>query len=523
MNLVEDRHGRKSLKEVPAGARLKSYKTLILISISILLVFIGYVWFISLGLWTDWPPVSNYEGYYDELAVAFQHGSLSLKIQPSPELLALHDPYDPSVRHSNNVIYPIDFSLYKGKYYLYFGPVPALFLLAARLFGSGKIDDNYFVFVFISGMFIFQSLLLIKLWKRFSKNVPGWMLSLCILFCGFMSPIPWLLTDARVYEAASAGGQFFFLAGLYFAVSALDRPSVSIRNCLIAGISWALAIGTRLTQIVPVGFMVIMVMFGIVQTYFRSRPASKPVYPLVLLCLPLAVGLALLGWYNWARFNSVFETGFYYELAGPFLQKYSHALFSPLYLFPNLYNYLVMRPKTGMAFPFVQSASGSGAIKFSFISLPAIYHEGAITGILSSTPFALFAAIPVLWFLFRKKENKGRAESTHDANFFNWVIISLSGSFLFGFAPIVLYFFVETRFVADFISAPILLSIVGFWQGYGLLSHKPMVSKLYGGLGILLMAVSVIISVLLALSGHAEQFQQFNPILWNHLAGLFSR
>ncbi len=30
----------------------------------------------------------------------------------------------------------------------------------------------------------------------------------------------------------------------------------------------------------------------------------------------LAVGLAVLAWYNWARLDSIFETGFSYQLAG---------------------------------------------------------------------------------------------------------------------------------------------------------------------------------------------------------------
>ncbi len=176
-----------------------------------------------------------------------------------------------------------------------------------------------------------------------------------------------------------------------------------------------------------------------------------------------------------------------------------------------------------MTFPFIQSVPGYGGIKFPFISLPAVYHEGGITGVLFSTPFAIFAAIPVLSLLARRKEINDQADSVHDADLFNWVIISLLGSFLFGFAPIVLYFFVETRFVTDFISTLILLSIVGFWQGHGFLTHKLLISKLYVTLGIFLMAVSVTTSILLALSAHTEQFQQFNPILWDNLVSLFSR
>ena len=382
---------------------LKPHRGVILTSLSILLVITAYIWFISFGTWTHWPFITSYNVYYDQLATAFQHGSLSLEIKPSSALLALHDPYDPTDRQSNNIPYPIDFSLYKGNFYLYFGPVPALFLLMIKLLGTGTVGDHYLVFAFVSGIFIFQSLFIIKIWKRFFQNVPIWIISLCILFCGLISPIPLILTQARVYEAASAGGQFFFLAGLYFVIAALDKESISAGQFLIAGTSWALAIGSRMTQIVPIGFVALMVVFWVCRTYRQTKLLSKVIYPFISLCLPLILGLAILGWYNWARFDSVFESGFYYQLAGPFLQRYSHVLFSPIYLLPNLYNYLMMRPKLSMAFPFLQLAPGYGAIKFSFLSLPPIYHAGGITGILFTAPFTLFAIIPMLSFLPIKK------------------------------------------------------------------------------------------------------------------------
>ena len=67
------------------------------------------------------------------LATAFEHGSFSLEAKPNPALLALPDPYDPSARAGIN--YPKDFSLYKGRYYLYFGPVPALILAIFKRYG----------------------------------------------------------------------------------------------------------------------------------------------------------------------------------------------------------------------------------------------------------------------------------------------------------------------------------------------------------------------------------------------------
>ena len=117
------------------------------------------------------------------------------KLKPNPALLALHNPYDPGQRH--HLTYPLDFSLYNGKYYLYFGPVPALFLLVISFLVSTILATNIFAFAFASGILLFQSLLIIKIWKRFFKNIPAWIIPFCILFCGLVSPIPWILTLAQ--------------------------------------------------------------------------------------------------------------------------------------------------------------------------------------------------------------------------------------------------------------------------------------------------------------------------------------
>ena len=471
-------------------------RVVVFASLSILVVIIVYVWIISSGSWISSSSTSDYA----QLATAFQHGRLSLDSKPRPELLALPNPYNPNERH--NIRYPKDFSLYHGKFYLYFGPVPALFLWVVKLLSPVDIGDNYLAFVFVLGMFIFQSLLIIKIWKRFFKGIPIWMMSLCILLCGLISPIPWILSQSRVYEAASTGGQFFFLVGLYFVVIALDREAASVGQLAIAGISWALAIGSRVTQIVPIGFVILMVVFWAFRTYSQTKLRSKVIFLLIAVGFPLVLGMVILGWYNWARFDSVFETGYSYQLAGPYLQKYSHVLFSPLYLLPNLYNYLVMPPKINMTFPFLQPVEGYGAAKFSTISLPPIYSSGEITGLLFSAPFVLFAGIPLVSLLSRKRDSNGQVDQENDAFLFKCLMISLFGAFLFGFAPVITFFFVETRYIADFMPSLVLLSVIGFWQGYNFLSHKPALHKLYVAVGMILMVISTVVSVLLALSVH---------------------
>src|SRR5438477_1567619 len=95
----------------------------------------------SLGL--EPAPVS----YHSQLADAFLHGQLSLRAEPKRELLALPDPYDPAL----NPPYPLhDASLYRGKYYLYFGAAPALVLhLPVRMLTGYYPSDAVAVLIFL--------------------------------------------------------------------------------------------------------------------------------------------------------------------------------------------------------------------------------------------------------------------------------------------------------------------------------------------------------------------------------------
>src|SRR5262245_4432072 len=64
--------------------------------------------------------------YFKLLVRGWKKGQLHMDKEPAPELLALADPYDPA----QNGPYKLgDATLYKGKYYIYFGPSPALTLM----------------------------------------------------------------------------------------------------------------------------------------------------------------------------------------------------------------------------------------------------------------------------------------------------------------------------------------------------------------------------------------------------------
>ena len=81
------------------------------------------LWYITAGMLTHWSPYSR---YYDRQADAFLAGQLSLLEAPPAALATLPNVYD--VRQRSGIDYIWDASYYNGKYYLYWGPVPAWLL-----------------------------------------------------------------------------------------------------------------------------------------------------------------------------------------------------------------------------------------------------------------------------------------------------------------------------------------------------------------------------------------------------------
>lgn len=440
-------------------------------------VILVYIWFASFGSWTHWESATH---HYADLALGFKQGNLFLPLQPNRELLALSNPYDPSARQG--ISYPVDYSLYKGKYYLYWGPSPALILFMIDPLVRGRVGDLYLVFSFVCGIFILQSLLGITIWDRFFRDLPKWTLALSILVIGLT--VPWLYMlinepNGRVYEAAIAGTQLFLMGGFLAAVISFSKPTASSWWLTLTGFLWALAIGTRLIIVLPIGFMSLMIAYRIWKTS-RSSPMSLAI-KWIAFGSPLVLGFVVLGWYNWARFGSVTETGLTYQLAA--VNMGTDSLFSPIYIFQNLYSYFLQPPVVMPQFPFLYPREVSPVI-----------------GLLFTAPFTAFAILPAVT-LFKKATLKVSSRSKENkSDLLDWIISTLVGACAPAFFMMLIFFWIAIRYMGDFLPALTMLSILGFWQGYQLLSRRPVRRRIYSILGIIFTSTGVIVHILLSVA-----------------------
>jgi hypothetical protein len=352
-----------------------------------LLLWLLIAIFASYYYWTIHPdpsqPIPKF-GLYCMVADALAHGQTNLLVGPRSELLALPNPYDPA----QNARYRMqDVSLYKGRYYVYFGvaPVVALFLPYRMLTGE-VLSDREGAWLFAAGAYALACLLLELLWNRWWPMAPRWLLFFLCICLGFSNTFPFLLRRPAVYECAIAAGQFFLFLAMYATARAAFGCKYPRLMAALSGASLAATFGSR-----P-----LLVLAGVVLCLLLVRGGDLP--PLgqrrqqfVCALVPFAAGVLLLLLYNDLRFDSPLEFGTSYMLS--YADSRTTRLFDLSRLLPNLRFILLQPPGLRSTFPFIVAARNSAF----FLSRGIVWFD-FIAGIVWTLPLILaFGAAPALW------------------------------------------------------------------------------------------------------------------------------
>lgn len=483
---------------------------------ALLVIFISY-WYITTGLW-GW---TSYTQYFDKQADAFLRGSLALLENPSVELLKLEDPYNYQNREGLSYIW--DASLFQDKYYLYWGPVPALIAAGVKIFHPGVIEDQYLLMFFVAGLIVFLAILLHWLRKTFFPESPAWLLLLLILIAGLSTPVLWLINRPSVYETAIAAGEFFLIAGLYAALRSMaaQHPNGWL---VAAGIAWGASVGSRVNNVFAVVWLT-----GLVGLFFvvRRKKIRNWLIPVISLGVPLLIWAFGLGWYNLMRFGSVLETGHRFQLTGPALPEDYSLVISAQYILPNLFNYLI-RPLvySWHEFPFVFAPFIKEQMWPWFIKLPQyFYYSEPVAGIFQSIPFFFLAALPILrplragwkWV----KEQPG-IKSKPEYPLLSWYWWMITGAVLCNLGSLLLFISSTMRYLADVVPLMTILSGLCVWWGLNFLKHRPGYRRLLLVMVVILGIASIFIGLLVSFRVGDRRFEAINPQLYAGIVRFFA-
>jgi len=330
------------------------------IAILLLLAFYGWTAHPTIGpLYNKlYLPPGAPADYYNALARAFLAGKTSLFIEPRPELLALDDPYDPIKNHQRDAqgFYALhDASLYKGKYYVYFGVTPAVMVFTPFLFVTGEyLPPSVAATLLALGGLVFTALLLNLLADRFFPSLGNGARFALIITLGCCNCVPYLLRSPMFYEIAILSAYCFLVGGLYFLARGSLGNSFRPGSVACGSLSLGLAVGSR-----PHMALVALIVFAIAAVWlvvrFRRNTLSTREFMgrAVAFVAPWLFCVGLLAAYNYQRFDSPTEFGARYALVGGDVRIKDRQMLDFHRLRTDLYCYLLFPPHMQSRFPYV--------------------------------------------------------------------------------------------------------------------------------------------------------------------------
>ena len=372
--------------------------------------------------------------YYQWLGEAFLSGLTYFESVKSPELLALKNTYNWVARLPVSALWYA--SLYNGRYYLYFGPVPVLSLWIPVQWLTGvSLSDRQMTFFFcLTGTSFFVWLL--ALMARRQPPILQWGILFAIMAVCFGTWIPLLLHRPSFYEAAIGGAYCFTVLGILCLWNNRDFPeSQSVHWKLLGSLCFGLAASCRLFYACNA-----IILLTIWLSTIKHRSGWKAhLYEALYLGTPWSLCMAALAAYNYARFGSIFETGLRYQLTlTDYHNGYTHYWQWP-HVRHHIYEYFFKPLPITTLLPW-----GSTFGKVIAWDIPY--------GLWTNSPFSLWS----LWFFFNNRACKSWLGDRHSLVIGITLYTIVITLFLFIFRYSV------NRFMVDFSPWMMLLAALGY-------------------------------------------------------------
>lgn len=484
----------------------------------LLIIFWFYYWTATEGTYHYFDK-KYYFSHFNYLTISFLEGKLEMPLKPPAELLALPNPYDPDANKGFRANEFHDLSLYKGKVYLYFGPVPAVTLylpyhLVAKFISANitnfpesmmYLPNPLACLIFTFGTVIWAALLITYIKKKYFPEIPEWIELLSIATIGYCNLGPYLLRRPWTYEIAIASGMFFLTGGIYFLCLAINKKTFSPLFLFLGSLLLGLAIGCRINLIFSAAVVISYLLFLKLKQEEKVLIKFSSVFTLLL---PVFLCLTLLAVYNYSRFNNIFETGFGYQLGSlgglknPLIKKRLIIIPSHI-IMRQLYYYFFKPPNIDSIFPYVHADTVS--------------HIEKIAGTFTAIPFTLLIFIYLLNLFKEHIKNSfiNKAKSFQPNEFYIILLPTITN-----IAFITFFFSIVLRYVADYLTLLIITCSLIMFHIYSHLKNKKR--SLASFFFVLLVLLSIIFGVALSIEGCYKGLIKQNPEVYNNLSQLFS-
>ena len=355
--------------------------------------------------WGQWTSFNQ----YGNLANSLLHGHAWLNLPVPAPLKDMQNPYDPLLRmqviQSNPGMKVFwDHAFYNGKYYCYFGVIPAIvFFMPFEIITGKEMESCWAILIAVLIAAIFATLLLVRMCKIWFPNISFGAVLLASWMLGIGGGILYHVFTASFYSVPEASSYMFSMAGLWCWFESLrqkkkdgGRKRVDAWWIFFGSLFMACNLGCRPGYIF-LCFLAIPIFWTAV---FKERLlfSRKGLFATIMAFIPFFLVFIPLFIYNHVRFGSFFTFGNTYQLTG---FDATDPAFTRMSAIEGLFYYLFQPMNLTTAFPFV----GLTGTPFPLF-YPMEPFEGGYFAFIA--PFALILfAVPWIFSRSRRVELAG--------------------------------------------------------------------------------------------------------------------
>lgn len=276
-----------------------------------------------------------------------------------------------------------DIALFKGKYYLYFGPLPSLLLLLPVFIWGVNFSQH--ILTILTAIFSFYLMFRIAKQFNYSQTDSLWV----AIFWVWGTIYSFLvLVNISAFQIQAISSLFILLA---------IKEFYTKRRYLLIGFYVSLAMATRQTTALSIIFFTLHILHE--RSFFKNK-----VVGFCRLVLPLFITLVFLCFYNYRRFGTLWESGYSYNITLPYSANYSAAkrygLFSLHHIPQNIYYFLFKGPElikdsvNQVKFPYLTVDGWGLSIIFTSPLFLVPFLSGKTKNILKELVAVFFLALP---------------------------------------------------------------------------------------------------------------------------------
>lgn len=285
---------------------------------------------------------------------AFEKKQLFLDLDVNPELEELDNPYDTGERDAKEVSYHWDRVYYNGKYYSYFGLAPLFTVYYPIYWITGMLPTELLaasLITFFSIFAIFAAIHGIYITFRPKANLLLFFIGeIAVVSGSFLYLMQASISFYYLPEISATGWLAAFIA---FSCFACLSKKVWQRILLFAlsGLSVVMLVLSRPNMVLLAMAFAAPMFLGILTS--RSRSLHEKLLCAVPFLVPVFLGGAAVMYYNYIRFDSIFEFGTTFQLTESDI-RYNSISLSLHHFCSMLYHYF-MEPFVYMEFfPFLR-------------------------------------------------------------------------------------------------------------------------------------------------------------------------